>query len=382
MKPPSLADFLHAWTYDERPTYPQLFTNGIKSKYLDRVEKEGKKDFREALLKADRFVLSDEFLRRCIMRANDSNISHILANADLARLPTNNVLVEWDDSVRAGMQEYLGTAPTEPNPDEDWARAGFLYTDTSNGWQAIHISSSPGSIPVWPATSLLRNPDSDDPIAEIKDHDLLEQFFASAWGITPPGQGGSLSFVMHDELLKRGFTSMDPYFAFAFSAIFQVMREKGTDAPMDFFMRRMLNYGRENCGSLRLAVAILASLNTVPTRLVHRVPKHMFTHRFRNMKELSTSSVFIDAKPGHEVSVYDKAFKQATGRHNRRHEVRGHWRDVSRETFHIVCEHSPADTDGDYALCGDCGRLLRWIAHHERGDEKLGWVLHTHYKVA
>jgi hypothetical protein len=388
-RPQSLADFLHGWSYDTRPYLPKILS--LRGRAVDRLDVDGKKNFREALLRADRFVLSDTFIERAIARSSTTDVAKLLANADLARLPSRPVLIEYSDEVRYRTQVSLGT--TSPLPPEqlgdDWMRAGFLYIPDKayNGWEAIHVSSSTGSMPVWPTTSRLHDP--DDPDTSVSDPEFLRdrtQFLSSAWGITVPSSSQKLRFAMIETLQRRGYTSIDSFFTGPLARLAMYHEETGKhpEFTQEFAhrMRLLLTaMSRENAGSLRLSTAILASLNTVPTRIVRTVAKGNFQYRLRNLPKFDEKTVHIDARPGHEVHVYDRAMHEATGRHNRRHEVRGHWRDVSRSSQPITCAHEPAEVDGDYALCGKCTRLLRWIEHHERGDERLGWVFHDRYEV-
>jgi hypothetical protein len=380
-RPASLADFLHAWSRDPRP-YLSKHLAMDKDKTLVRLDQLGKQSFREHLLKADRFVLSDAFIERAVTRANTTDISKLLAMADLARLPSKPVLVEYDDEVRYLAQVAQGTAPHMPEGQNakttDWARAGFLYVPEDEGWDAVHVSSSPTSMPVWPVSSRLTKSGTRLHKVAQRNGVFAKQFLASAWGITNREARG-LQFAINEELEGRGFASLDQFFALPFGAWGHASDDTNLRERLGMAMPAL---AKQNSGSLRLSVVILASLNTVPIRVVHTVAKGTFQYRFRNLPKLDVKTVHIDAKPGHEVHVYDKVMNEATGRHNRRHEVRGHWRDVSRTGAPIVCSHEPADVDGDYALCGKCTRLLRWIEHHERGNEALGWVLHDHYTVA
>jgi len=376
--PESLADFIHAWTYDERPAFKELFS--LKGDW-PKMEKRCKQNLRETIRRAERFVLSDDFLRRAVVRGS-GNVSQTLANADLARMPFDTLLVEYDDNVKHETQVGLGSTINTP-VEGDMGRGGFLFTRWSTGWQATHLSSSEGSMPVWPINCVLQSP-GDAMVDQLVDgrHPLGQQILASGWGyMAQTNDNNQLGFAMYRQLMARGFAFLEPFLMLPLQRVAINMRNKGNHALNGAIMTYAPAWARENCGSLRLATAILASLNTVPTQRVHRTATGSFQHRLRNIPRLSVTNVSIDAKPGHEAAVYDRAFREEASRHNRRHEVRGHWRDIERHGALVGCAHEPGLVEGDYALCTKCTHLLRWIEHHERGDEKLGWVFHGEYNV-
>lgn len=377
-RPDSLADFIHAWTYDERPAFKGFFN--LKGDW-PKMEKQGKQTLREAIRRAERFVLSDDFIRRAVARAS-GDVSQTLANADLARLPYDTLLVEFDDNVKYQTQlANPDSFNTSVEEGMDLGRGGYLFTRYDSGWQATHLSSSVGSMPVWPINCVLRSPSAESLDMLLSDRHKLfgHQIMASGWGYMVKNDN-NLGFAMHRELMARGYAFLEPFLMMPLQKTAGAMQNKGNGALLRGLMQFYQAWANENSGSLRLATAILASLNTVPTKRVHRVATGTYQHRLRNIPNLSVTDVSIDAKPGHETAVYDRAFREAI-RHNRRHEVRGHWRDIERHGALIGCPHEPGIVEGDYALCTKCTHLLRWIDHHERGDEKLGWVIHGEYGV-
>lgn len=391
-KADTLADFIHAWTFDERPVYRDLGLRIVdKSHVWKRIQQSGKRYLREAIVKAERFVLDDEFITRAVERASTSSVSKLLTTCDLARLPYDRILVEFSDDAKFAAQKALDTVAASTlnlKEGETLGRAGFLFERFADNltsgetWTAIHLSDSEGSIPVWPA-NLVLSPADDDLVDTMCRHPMSSQMMSSGWGLLSPDdnfRSNGLPFALHRELMQRGYAFFDPYFMQPLQKLARFLEEEqNKPALAEWLYERMPVFAMENAGTLRLACAILASLNVVPTTMVRRAVSGTYPHRLRNVPRLSTTTVKIDARPGHTRTVYEKSFRAAT-HHNRRHEVRGHWRDIERAGVN-GCGHEPGDVDGNYALCKTCGHLLRWIDHHERGDEKLGWVIHDHYSV-
>jgi hypothetical protein len=391
-KTDTLADWLHAWTYDTRPIYENAFPghrliygNDAKSHEWQAHQK---LDFRMAMRKAERVVLDDAFMHE-IAKKTIGQPPEMLAMAGLALLPFEKMFVEWDDNVRIrAVCEAAKAAGGDygHDPDTDYGRAGLLFERLLPGdpkvWSIAHVSDSEGSLPVWPYAAVF----GDEAYYEkTRGIDIpgspMENLMASGWGYVGR-EDNATQFAIHEELLARGIALPEHRF---FMPITRAMLKD--PANTGTVLRFCKTTAQQNAGTLRWGTAILASLNTVPTVRAPREASGHFQHRLRSIPKLSTVHVSIDAKPGHEVAVYDKHFHEATGRHNRRHEVRGHWRVVDSRrkgvpsTPYWMCAHVAADEDGLYALCGKCGHLLRWIDHHERGDAALGYVIKDGYDV-
>lgn len=372
----SLADFLLGWTWDSRPSeFIQSLHLVDPQKHVAEVEKTAKADLRKTIINADRFRLSDDFLLRCMERANTSDPHVLLNTLELARLPFNRqLLVEFDADVACRKRIEQGTVQGDPIP-EIIGRDGYLFVPTNEGdWWAIHVSDTEGGMPLWPVACYAHH----SPFFTKKDigGSAWEAFIASAWGLPKPIDDQHATFSAEKELLDRGVAMPEPFLS---QHLYDLL---GAYPHMKEIVRRMskslLFCATENAGSLRQASAILASLNCVPTTRVERRPNSKFQHRLRTLPNLSVTDVAIDARPGHTQAVYTNSFRTAI--HHRLHDVRGHWRDFARhdEPF---CEHEIVETDNVYALCGKCTRLLRWVVPHERGNENLGRVIHDHYTV-
>lgn len=126
---------------------------------------------------------------------------------------------------------------------------------------------------------------------------------------------------------------------------------------------------------LRFVVAALALLNHVPVKYVgYRRPGHA-RPRIEQRPFLSTSIITINVPVSRrrlrEINEHLKS--RAGGWHNRRHEVRGHWRIADRE----VSDKWERFYDPE----AETFRWRLWIKEHERGDSSLGSVQQYHHVV-
>jgi hypothetical protein len=373
----SLADFLIGWSWDKRTkTNPIWGTCALTGSVIDKVDRAGRAILRRHVVEAERFRLSDGFLLRSLDLASTKEPAEMLSIAGLAKLPFDKpILVEFDANVAYHKRLELRTVyPLETEPR---GHDGYLFLPFKDvwenhrgetGWLAVHLSDDPDGMPVWPVTSMCGK------LSEPEGVTRGTSFRASAWGYTV-GKTGELGYAIHSELLNVGRAFIDPYFSFPMVTIAQ---NNGMKTALRNLYVASEGWAKENAGSLRLACAILAGLNTVPTRRsIHR-PNSTYQYRMKTLANLSITDVAIDAKPGHERAVYEHSFRTAI-RH-RLHDVRGHWRDFARGDA-PYCAHEITETDNVYALCGKCTRLLRWVVPHERGDEALGRVIHDNYTV-
>ena len=339
------------------------------------MEKAGKAGIRRAIIDAERFRLSDDFLLRCMERANTSDPHALLNTLELARLPFDRpLLVEFDANVACRKRVEQGTVQGDPIP-EIIGRDGYLFLPIDDGdWWAIHVSDTEGGMPLWPIACYAHH----SPFFTKQDDagSAWEAFIASAWGLPKPIDDQHATFAAEKELLDRGVALPEPFISEPLHDL--LVGYPHLDVIANRVSKAFVHCATENAGSLRQASAILASLNCVPTTRVERRPNSKFQHRLRNLSHLSVTDVAIDARPGHTQTVYTNSFRTAI--HHRLHDVRGHWRDFARHDAPF-CAHEIVETDNVYALCGSCGRLLRWVVPHERGDENLGRVIHDHYTV-
>lgn len=379
-KLPTLADMVHAWTYNVAAP--------VKSPWLQRRFEDGALEIRIALRKARRFTLDDAFVREIVRRASTTSPDKMLQVSDLANLPFDSVFIEYSNTMRLQTQRAMGTMRHESViEDEDRGTAGWLIErrrpEEPGLWKATYFSFADkhsyakqdwvigageyivdltGSRPDY------RREGMTDSIVEVTS--------GYPWGYaveTGPNRDDFV-FAATDELIRRGIGLPEQRFM---GPLMQWGLHEGDDFK-DGIMRLYANSMYEGRGDLRFIVTMLSMLNHVPTTYVHRPAKGHYRARLRNVPYLDNRLLTIHCGKRRILNVVDHAMKEALGaRHNKRHEVRGFWRDVEYGKAQ-GCAHLPIERDGDYCLCERCGHLLRWIDHHERGDATLGWVRHDY----
>jgi hypothetical protein len=399
MKTDTLADWVHAWTYDKRQVYEFLGRINVSYRVFDEGrawQDHQKLDLRRVMREAKRYRLDDAFMRMAAKK-QIAQPGEMLAMTNLAQLPHDVMFVEYDDGVRS---RAVAEAAAEIgatygfDPDIDYGRAGLLFErfgDSANEWRITHFCDSDGSHPIWPyaaAFSLDRDIRTLTGAGEdFSTKEFIKQMMMSGWGYVDDNAGGTkLQYAIHDKLLQRGIAT--PEGRFFLPIIKGILREADNGRYDENMVSGLVtdaaeHYAKQSAGKLRWAVVILSSINVVPTLTIQHKAKGTFQHRLHNVPRLGFSTIHIDARPGHEVRTYEAAMAEATGRHNRWHEVRGHWRVVDTYGTHkpamkFLCAHVVAERDGLYAMCSKCEHLIRWIDHHERGDERLGKVFHDY----
>lgn len=119
---------------------------------------------------------------------------------------------------------------------------------------------------------------------------------------------------------------------------------------------------------LRFIVAALALLNHAPVKFMPYRPKGYLRPRFENRPFMTTNVVTLEI-PASRRRVKDinaQLRSISGGWHNRRHQVRGHWR---------VADKQISDKwERFYDPMTEKHRWRLWIDNHERGDASLGWV--------
>jgi len=186
---------------------------------------------------------------------------------------------------------------------------------------------------------------------------------AVAWGLMKPDDDldlGRLEDVRDNALFEKG--SVEP----------EEMWLEGSKRRGHDWVSIMKNSLVEQSLDLRFIVAALALLNHVPVRYVgYRRPGHA-RPRLEQRPFLSTSIITVEVPVSRrrmrEINEHLKA--RAGGWHNKRHEVRGHWRISDRQvTDKWERFFDPVSEKFRYRL---------WIKEHERGDSSLGYVNQFH----
>lgn len=132
-------------------------------------------------------------------------------------------------------------------------------------------------------------------------------------------------------------------------------------------------------GTIRYAVALLATLNDVPVELTDVRQSHGFVARGAYRKYLDHTTVRLRIPVRQDTRRLAKKLVALARR--RAHQVRGHWRLYERGEGTLCPDHAhawgPADLHGR-AQCTKCPAWRKWIDEHQRGDAGLGFVTHDY----
>jgi hypothetical protein len=145
-------------------------------------------------------------------------------------------------------------------------------------------------------------------------------------------------------------------------------------AATENFVTKVLSreYLEQMSSDLRYAWALLATINSLPTRMVDVKPDKGFIARGSYKKFLSHQVVrlTIPTVQARRLVARIKAARR------RAHEVRGHWREDRWHPGSPNCKHTWSEDH-----CTTCGAQRFWIHKHQRGDASLGFVTHS-YEVS
>lgn len=332
---------------------------------------------RSQLRAARRFTLDDAFVRESVQVASVQP-SVILARAQLANMPYDNIWIEFDQEVRVQMQVALKTS-ADLSDTSDRGLGGFLLTRASptepSFWTAYGFFSGrdEGSSAFMHFCchqfgGMGHNHEANKIISGANDASLRIAF-TLGWGYAPNHEGYT---ALLPDLMDVGCTLPDDTLTWPTIAAntdsFR-MNDVGARA-FDAFTTTAI----ETRGDMRWLITVLAMINHVPVRYTHRPATGRFTRRLNTMDYLDSHVVTIEAGRTKTVNILDRAAKHAEQSRRRAHEVRGHWMIAEHGNGRPGCSHLPISGDGKHALCGKCGAKIVWREHHQRGDASLGFV--------
>lgn len=399
----SLYDALHIWTFGQ---------GGSRFvRHDSRFEREwaaSKLQLRMALRQAKRFVLDDDFVRAAVRQAAVQP-QKMLNLMHLANLPFDKCWFEYSNDARVAMQAELGSgeATTDKlgpagvlmervHPDNPGAyrisHAGLVADQIVQGALAVDpdcpiapagfIIDTAGLNPyLHKAENSPLNVDMDTPA--VRNMEAMMR--GMGWGYFKPGTDPrTLQYNAGEELMRRGGFKLEQRFFSILCAIAvraDVLNKEKTVSPGSAshnLLQHFRNDVMESRGNLRFYTAVLAMINNCPITYKHRPAKGFMRARLRNVPYLDSHTVTIHADSARVHTIVDRAIKAEISRHNKRHDVRGHWALAEYGHGGRACRHEPVERDGAYALCGKCAKLIVWRDHYERGDASLGFVQHNY----
>ena len=146
-----------------------------------------------------------------------------------------------------------------------------------------------------------------------------------------------------------------------------IWRDYLTSKGMEF-SQIMTRACEEQRFDLRFIVAALALLNHAPVKFVPFRPSGYLRPRFENRPFMTTNVITLEIPASRRrVKDINHQLKSISGGwHNRRHQVRGHWR--------VADTQISEKWERFYDPMTEKHRWRLWIDNHERGDASLGWV--------
>jgi len=168
------------------------------------------------------------------------------------------------------------------------------------------------------------------------------------------------------------------------SPLIKSIAETLAESPRSEWKMRITNYYELLCewsGTLRRTWALLAALDNLPLTYGPVRQSAGFLARGQIRKGLEHRTITLNL-PAH-ADTRTLARRAIATIHRKRHEVRGHWRDDWRHPAVKKCNPHLwefVDNDPDHIECSVCKGRQIFIPKHERGDEKLGRIIHD-YKL-
>ena len=224
------------------------------------------------------------------------------------------------------------------------------------------------TVTTGPKFSLMPNPETANPayieaVVRGNEHGVSN---AVCWGLlnTDNENLGALEDIHNNPLFGTGAIEPEPLWLSQFSRTI----------PGSDWSTIMSNGCIEQRFDLRFIVAALALLNHTPVIYTPYRRKGFLRPRMEARPFMTTNLVTLEipASRRRVKDINDHLKGMSGGWHNRRHEVRGHWR-VSDKQVTDKWEHF-------YDPMTEKWRWRLWIENHQRGDASLGWA-NKNYKV-
>lgn len=133
-------------------------------------------------------------------------------------------------------------------------------------------------------------------------------------------------------------------------------------------------------GVIRRIWALLATINHLPLRISEVRQSKGFLARGQIKKYLNHRTITLNIPAKRDTRVLVR--KVIAIAHRARHYVRAHWRDDHHHPPLPTCNphlwELLYENDADHIYCTTCKGRQTYIHKHERGDARLGWVLHDY----
>jgi hypothetical protein len=379
-------DDVHQWTFRSKNSMTGIAGN------VDHHLRQ----YRNLLRRSHRFVLDDSMLRHLVHLSNTPNLSQFNYWSLLARLPYDSLWVEWDQWVRLELAEELNKLGTKFDPTEVSQANGMLmvrdHTTPSTWCMYMFAKDSDHGVFINPLV-LAYNPDGHDVItdedrAPVTWGAMGKPALSEEFNLQPGLEYISLGYMADSgrqysapqwSLGKMGAVSEPIWRQWRH----QFLLTKGNNPKtLKWVNEPYLEQFTENRGIMRTMIAFLAMLNNVP-HYTHPVLRK--GHRSVGMNRvpfLGHSHVTLKLPKRRQLEYIQMRMRQGYARHQRFHDVRGHYRRTVYDRSNIRCHHIPSvDSTSDNIRCGRCGHSIRWVETYLKGDINLGRVDRLSYTV-
>lgn len=347
------------------------------------------KPYRLAMRKATSFSLDTEATELVTRLASDR--TKVPLYRKLARLPYDQVWLDFDYQARVGAQRGLGDRKSAYDPSNEPLRMGYLIERTGETrWKVtsftqlavnsdiqhryleimrskVPLEEGDSVIEVMPPQFIL---DTENPMTGYKTH-IKDQMMAAtvqtvmdggeglmsglAWGVTAK-DGGEITYKAPAGLEDCVRMDLPPDWENFFKRSSLPPAEKIKGLRMIF-----ADVAAEQAGVLRFICAALATINEVPMSLkeVHTKGSFRASGEMRPFKVNRIVELRLlkrQQTPKHVLRLFRGAERRMA-----RHQVRGHWR-----------RYWIKDDSGQRVM------IRKWLEPFERGDAALGYVLHKY----
>lgn len=420
---PSLADEVHKWTFESRGQA----TNAVAARY------------RAALRQAQRFVIDDEAVRLVCQLSHDTH-KVMEGRSFLARLPYNNLWIEFDLHTKVKEFERMGTLRQKFDPNEVSPEMGLLFyldgSDTRTRWvchqfvrntRGMHLDKewvgvdplafvydpegSPlqplrGSV-MWKAPTLSLRPGfpkipfrvQKKPDGEVEDSahfgDKPNKVLTLPGKMLTPhcpecatpveifeldqGVDPEISVIGLYEVTEHGIKGPD--WLVNKTAVIVDPWAEAFATNKERLEALALVECNELAGQFRWIMCLLAAINGLPKDIKPVVSSGRQTVGMHILPYLQHNHLTINL-PREDRIRRARVTLERQARNAKRpwHQVIGHWRIIDRgkPLPGYICRHIPAMVDSGLGICEKCEMLIRWIPQHERGDPNIGIVRHTY----
>jgi hypothetical protein len=360
---------------------------------------------RQALRRAQRFVIDDDMVRLCCHLAH--NRPKHAAWSMLARLPYDTVWLEFSLHEKVREFERMGHLSSPFNPENVSPRVGYLLQkdlDSNSRWIAqefvLHNAAEKERVYTQPCVMVF-DPEGS-PLRPVTGSTLLNQITLSKRVAEVGGKPTTVTMTrpsgevienqLDVEFLLIGTFDYDeehqqptaPAWAqYKVGAVVDPLWLSAYRGGLAKFTETMSLDISERTGVLRYLMVLLATINDAPTTLKtlkgREATRQVKAH---NLKYFDHTVVTLSVPKTRALQFTQRKLDEAAVHaHKANHSVRGHWRVIEYGyRTQILCRHEPLVVENGYGLCERCERKIKWIDDHRRGDVRLGIIDHG-YRV-